>query len=68
MKDYLYIKSSRLEADRVVKQALDIINREIQNGSLVYLYELDRKDFSIKLKHPIGIVTADFPEVGENFA
>ena len=66
MKDFLYIKSTRFESDIIVQRALDIINREIQNGALVYLYELDRKDFSIKLKHPIGIATADFSELRES--
>lgn len=62
---FQYINTTRLDADIVISQALKIINDRIEHGSLVYLCEKDRKDFSIKLKHPIEIVSADFIEVGE---
>lgn len=58
-----YINTTSLSADREVKRAIDIINKEIQNGSLVYIYELDNPDFSVKLKNPIGIAVAEFPEI-----
>lgn len=62
---FQFINTTRLDEDRVISQALKIINDRIEHGSLVYLCEKDRKDFSIKLKHPIEIVYADFTEVGE---
>lgn len=63
MNRFRYIHTTRLSADREVKRAIDIINKEIQNGSLVYIYELDNADFSVKLKNPIGIAVAEFPEI-----
>lgn len=63
MNRFRYIHTTRLSADREVKRAIDIINKEIQNGSLVYIYELDNPDFSVKLKSPIGIAVAEFPEI-----
>lgn len=63
MNRFRYIHTTRLSADREVKRAIDIINKEIQNGSLVYIYELDNPDFSVKLKNPIGIAVAEFLEV-----
>lgn len=62
---FQYINTTRLDEDRVISQALKIINDRIEHGSLVYLCEKDRKDFSIKLKHPVDIVTADFSEITE---
>ena len=64
---YQFINTTRLDEDRIISRALAIINDRIEHGSLVYLCEKDRKDFSIKLKHPIDIVTADFSEVGESY-
>lgn len=63
MNRFRYINTTRLSADREVKRAIDIINKEIQNGSLVYIYELDNPDFSVKLKNPIGIAVAEFSEI-----
>lgn len=65
MSYFQFINTTRLDEDRIISQALKIINDRIEHGSLVYLCEKDRKDFSIKLKHPIEIVSADFTEVGE---
>ena len=62
---FQFINTTKLDEDRIISQALKIINDRIEHGSLVYLCEKDRKDFSIKLKHPIEIVSADFTEVGE---
>ena len=63
MNRFRYINITRLSADREVKRAIDIINKEIQNGSLVYIYELDNRNFSVKLKNPIGIAIAELPEM-----
>lgn len=63
MNRFRYIHTTRLSADREVKRAIDIINKEIQNGSLVYIYELDNRNFSVKLKNPIGIAIAELPEI-----
>ena len=63
MNRFRYINTTRLSADREVKRAIDIINKEIQNGSLVYIYELDNRNFSVKLKNPIGIAIAELPEM-----
>ena len=63
MNRFRYINTTRLSADREVKRAIDIINKEIQNGSLVYIYELDNRNFSVKLKNPIGIAIAELPEI-----
>lgn len=52
-----------LSADREVQRAIDIINLAIRNGSLVYLYELDNVNYSIKLRNPIGIAMVDMPEI-----
>jgi hypothetical protein len=52
-----------LSADREVKRAIDIINTAIRSGSLVYLYELDNVNYSIKLRNPIGIAMVDMPEI-----
>ena len=56
-------RTTRLSADREVKRAIDIINIAIKSGSLVYLYELDNVNYSIKLRNPIGIATVDMPEI-----
>lgn len=63
MNRFRYIHTTSLSADREVKRAIDIINKEIQNGSLVYIYELDNHNWSVKLKNPIGIAVAEFPEI-----
>ena len=63
MNRFRYIHTTRLSADREVKRAIDIINKEIQNGSLVYIYELDNRNWSVKLKNPIGIAVTEFPEI-----
>ena len=63
MNRFRYINTTRLSADREVKRALDIINKEIQNGSLVYIYELDNRNWGVKLKTPIGIAVAEFPKI-----
>ena len=56
-------RTTRLSADREVKRAIDIINTAIRSGSLVYLYELDNVNYSIKLRNPIGIAMVDMPEI-----
>ena len=63
MNRFRYIHTTRLSADREVKRAIDIINKKIQNGSLVWIYELDNRNWSVKLKNPIGIAVAEFPEI-----
>ena len=65
-KPFVYFKTTRLEEDRVVQEALHIINTAILNGSLVYMCEKDNKNMAIKLRHPIEIITADFMEVIES--
>lgn len=67
MNRFRYINTTRLSADREVKRALDIINKEIQNGSLVYIYELDNRNWGVKLKNPIGIAVAEFPEIDDPY-
>jgi hypothetical protein len=52
-----------LSADREIHRAIDIINTAIRSGSLVYLYELDNVNYSIKLRNPIGIAMVDMPEI-----
>ena len=56
-------RTTRLSADREVHRAIDVINAAIRNGSLVYLYELDNVNYSIKLRNPIGIAMVDLPEI-----
>lgn len=63
MNRFRYINTTSLSADREVKRAIDIINKKIQNGSLVCIYELDNRNWSVKLKNPIGIAVAEFPEI-----
>lgn len=62
MAEYI-MRTTRLAEDREIKRALEIINQAITRGSLVYLYELDNRNYSIKLKAPMGISIADFSEV-----
>ena len=64
MAEYMMnFRTPRLSADREVKRAIDIINTAIRSGSLVYLYELDNVNYSIKLRNPIGIAMVDMPEI-----
>lgn len=64
MAEYMMnFRITRLSADREIQRAIDIINIAIRNGSLVYLYELDNVNYSIKLRNPIGIATVDVPEI-----
>lgn len=64
MAEYMMnFRTTRLSADREVKRAIDIINTAIRSGSLVYLYELDNVNYSIKLRNPIGIAMVDMPEI-----
>lgn len=64
MAEYMMnFRTTRLSADREVKRAIDIINTAIRSGSLVYLYELDNVNYSIKLRNPIGITMVDMPEI-----
>lgn len=64
MAEYIMnFRTTRLSADREVKRAIDIINTAIRSGSLVYLYELDNVNYSIKLRNPIGIAMVDMPEI-----
>ena len=64
MAEYMMnFRTTRLSADREVKRAIDIINTAIRSGSLVYLYELDNVNYSIKLRNPIGISMVDMPEI-----
>lgn len=65
MAEFVSLKTSRLSADRDLQKAIDLINEKIRNGALVYIYELDNKNYSIKLRNPIGISIADFAEIGE---
>lgn len=62
MDEYI-IRTTRFAEDREIERALAIINQAIKRGSLVYLYELDNRNYSINLKAPIGISIADFSEV-----
>lgn len=55
--------TTRLSTDREIQRAIDVINAAIRSGSLVYLYELDNVNYSIKLRNPIGIITVDMPEI-----
>lgn len=64
MAEYMMnFRTTRLSADREMQRAIDIINTAIRSGSLVYLYELDNVNYSIKLRHPIGITMVDMPEI-----
>ena len=64
MADYMVnFRTTTLSADREVQRAIDIINSAIRNGSLVYLYELDNVNYSIKLRNPIGITMVDMPNI-----
>lgn len=56
-------RTTRLSSDREIQRAIDVINTAIRNGSLVWLYELNNVNRSIKLKNPIGITMVDTPEV-----
>lgn len=63
MAEYMMnFRTARLSADREIHRAIDIINTAIRSGSLVYLYELDNVNYSIKLRNPIGIAVVDMPE------
>ena len=55
-------RTTRLSTDRELQRAIDIINIAIKNGSLVYLYEKDNVNYSIKLRNPIAISIVDLPE------
>lgn len=64
MNEYVMnFQTTRLSADREVKRAIDIINTAIRSGSLVYLYEIDNVNYSIKLRNPIGIAIVDMPKI-----
>ena len=64
MTDYMMnFRTTTLTADREVQRAIDIINTAIRSGSLVYLYELDNVNYSIKLRNPIGITMVDMPKI-----
>lgn len=64
MADYMVnFRTTTLSADREVQRAIDIINSAIKSGSLVYLYELDNVNYSIKLRNPIGITMVDMPNI-----
>jgi hypothetical protein len=64
MTEYMMnFRTARLSADRELQRAIDIINTAIRSGSLVYLYELDNVNYSIKLRNPIGISMVDMPEI-----
>lgn len=64
MDEYMMnFRTTRLPTDREIQRAIDVINIAIRSGSLVYLYELGNRNYSIKLKAPIGISIADFSEV-----
>lgn len=64
MAEYMMnFRTTRLSADRELQRAIDIINTAIRSGSLVYLYELDNVNYSIKLRNPIGISMVDMPEI-----
>ena len=64
MTEYMMnFRTARLSANRELQRAIDIINTAIRSGSLVYLYELDNVNYSIKLRNPIGISMVDMPEI-----
>ena len=64
MADYMMnFRTTTLSANREVQRAIDIINSAIKSGSLVYLYELDNVNYSIKLRNPIGITMVDMPNI-----
>ena len=64
MADYMMnFRTTTLSANREVQRAIDIINSAIKSGSLVYLYELDNVNYSIKLRNPIGITMVDIPNI-----
>ena len=64
MAEYMMnFRTTRLSTDIEIQRAIDIINDAIRSGSLVYLYELDNVNYSIKLRNPIGIATVDMPEI-----
>lgn len=64
MAEYMMnFRATRLSADREIRRAIDVINTAIRSGSLVYLYELDNVNYSIKLRNPIGITMVDMPEI-----
>lgn len=56
-------RTTRLSTNRELQRAIDVLNTVIRSGSLVYLYELDNVNYSIKLKNPIGITVADMPDM-----
>ena len=55
-------RTTRLSTNREVQKAIDVINAAIRSSSLVYLYELDNVNYSIKLRNPIGIAVVDMPK------
>lgn len=55
-------RTTRLSTNREVQKAIDVINTVIRNGALVYLYELDNVNYSVKLRNPIGVAVVDMPE------
>ena len=64
MAEYMMnFRTPTLTADREVQRAIDIINTAIRNGSLVYLYEIDNVNYSIKLRNPVGITMVDMPNI-----
>lgn len=64
MAEYMMnFRTTRLSTNRELQRAIDVLNTVIRNGSLVYLYELDNVNYSIKLKNPIGITVVDMPEI-----
>lgn len=64
MAEYMMnFRTSRFSADREIQRAINVINTAIRSGALVYLYELDNVNYSIKLRNPIGISMVDMPEI-----
>lgn len=64
MSEYMMnFRTTRLSTNRELQRAIDVLNTVIRSGSLVYLYELDNVNYSIKLKNPIGIAVVDMPEI-----
>lgn len=64
MAEYMMnFRTTRLSTNRELQRAIDVLNTVIRSGSLVYLYELDNVNYSIKLKNPIGIAVVDIPEI-----
>lgn len=64
MAEYMMnFRTTRLSTTRELQRAIDVLNTVIRSGSLVYLYELDNVNYSIKLKNPIGITMVDMPKI-----